>query len=837
MGYNYKTTDPQDIDYMSSLPANYMLQAQQVADTANDAQINQTDLLGNSVAHVNYLPQDADKVKAAQDRYDQQISSTVNNIMQDPANYRQHMPAIRTLTRNITDDMTNGELGSYMKNANAFQTWDTENHKKVVDGKVDPLAYQTMRTSLLKNFQDQGGTNWNPNTKVGNTISTEDMMATPDINKKIQDATDKIKANSSDWSRDQTNGQWIFTNKSKNEQVEASRVANVALETLISDPEVAGYLKQGSKYGYLQGAYNSDGTLVQPYSIDKHGNPIWNPKSMLAAPIAAAVGRDSYKKVDSEQAMKDNPYGVKAYEFQHEEKMLGLKQAYDDASAQTANDLKMKGEREMAILHTALGAGTTEQAVLDKLMGGSSANHIVASPDGTTTISPFAGMDKNPDGSPRPITSDAVNNVLLPASYTKIADLTAKTKDPNLTANQRGLFQQQLDEEKANADKLANYSSSAHDYAIDQLKNKGISLEDLNKYYLYKNNAGGVQDKYNASLNKVNQDLSDLTNPEYTKAMNTISGAKNGVQGIDPYTDMTKAKSLINQRDNLQKATQKFQDTGKAISDGESSWFENNRKTTNVNLNGVGLNVDNKNLVYNAMKTNPQGVQVRDLNTDNTPETKLAQQEIQKVIAKGENLSDYLDITKVNAPVAGVGTTITATLKPHSGWVSTPMNKLFVHDSFNNNPYNKTILITLPDNVTHALGTNMANNGSTASEKNMGGLINSNAESATLSAIQNHMSDDKGNVYGTASIYDNQTRQVHNIRVQPNMASGTHTPQSYSATVDDGKGNYVPFNYTYTNDKGQAILDPSTHKPITTNEFPNEKALNDALYGHLKYNQ
>jgi hypothetical protein len=808
MGFNYKTTDPQDTDFIYQAPTNVMMQAIQVADQANDQQIQQADILGNTVANVKYLPTDEAAVKAAQDTYSKQIDDATTQIMQDPANFRKHMPLIRNITRDLTSNLQNGELASYQAKATALAQWDQVNHQKVIGekgkpGTVTPEAYKAARAAFLSDYDNRvkqaGGRSYNPQTKTSIPLTTEDLYDTPDINKAITDATDKIKANSSDWKRDSATGEWIFTNQSKNESVEQARVAQVAKDTITSDPHITGYLKQGSKLGYLKGAYDKDGNFIEPYSTDAHGKITWNPNSMLTSSIRAAVGKDAYKKSVTEQAMKDNPYVMQSNVFGHQEKMAVLNNQLSDASKEKAEVVAQKNKVDMSVIRTAELNGTSIQSVLDKLAGGTPKTVLTTSPDGTTTISPFAG-----DGQ---LTSDKINKALIPQTQSEMADLLAKTKDSSLTDNQRGLFQQQYDQQKALYDQYTQWNTLAHDDAVQKLGSK-YSDKDLAGYLNYTNPNNWLKYGLTKTLEDLRTKLQQIENPAYTQALRTKGGPGN----ISPYLDSQKAKALLQHQSAIIDQVNKYNDIEDRLKKGQDDWFKNNSKETNISLKGAGLSPVNKQLLYDRIKVDPN-VQIHDLKTDKSPESDQIQDIIKTVLDKGRNLSDYIDIKTINPPAPGIGVTATFRLKKEHESIG---DRIFRHDMFDNNIYNHDMVMTLPSDVLNAVGTQMKHTGSDT-EKNIGELITNQSKSDLMSAFSNRImsKDANGNdqPVSITTVYDPATRQRIRVKLVPISAQGSETPQSYQAFVTNAAGQDVLFT-TPSNPKG---------------EFANTKAVVDAM--------
>lgn len=859
MGASYKTTDPTDTDFILSSPTNLMQQGLQETADQDDAQIKQLDLFGNAIANVKHLPGQEDAVKAIQDSYNKQIDDTTNKILQDPASYQKHMPLIRSIQRDLATNLQSGPLAYYNNTADQYNTLIGQAQQQMLgkDGKpgsVTPDQVQAYKNYLLRDYnqrvQANGGKAYDPQTGASVPLSSEGLYATPDLTKKMKDITDGIKANSGEYSRDTVTGQWIYTGKQSTEQVEAARVADLVWNSLQSDPEVMGWAKQGQKMGYLNGVAYPDGTklntysgpssqginpsidlsgqLIQPYTIDKNGNPVFNQSSMFAPLIRSAIDKEAFKKTTSDQSVKDNPYGLEANKsalaLNNEKTMAAINEGYKQADARTADANKLELETHNAILRSALSSNQTYQQTFDKVMGTGTTN-IKASSDGTTTISPFAGADIGPDGKPKPINSDVINTVLLPASNSNLANLVSKMKDPSLSENQRALLTQQYTEEKANNDFLTDASTKATDAAQKALLNsKKFNTDDLHNYYNYQKPE--IQSAFKQEVNQINQELQSLVNPEYTAAVNR--GAKGGVPAsINPYTDPNRAKELLTHLQNIRNQTDRYNAIKETLDDNEAKWFKDNATSANQTLQGIGLSVPNKQMIFDQLKLNPN-VEIRNLNLDNTQGSlaNKAKTILQNVAKSGENLSDYFDIERINAPVKGVGATVTIKLKdPMDGkgnWVGNAWRGLtgesVAGKNINTSDFGKTLLMTLPSSVLNSLGSTMKTTGSTEAEKNMGEIISNKSEADLIGSLKQRFisptPEGKTGPIGTASYYDPISKQQLGIIVVPQTVPNSNVT-TYKGYVKDSQGN----NHLFTL--------PSN----PTGEFASEESFVQSLLG------
>jgi len=309
MGRFYKTSAPESIDFLYEQPKELMLKAVQLNDAAIDSQYQQAALLKDKLLQIKYLEKDKDRVQKYIDEYQSKTDEITKTLQNNPLEWRKQMPYIKDLGRTLDNDFNRGEIASIQSNYNTFQKWDeaqkTRLNQPVDKGGITVEQYQKAKAKFLSRFDEQGGTNYNPNTRSGNSIYTEDLATAPDINGDLQKWMKDFQSNG--WERGfrQVNvgGKYITESgyKKGNEFRSEDEVYNAGLNFLMADPRYTGYFKQGNDMGYLKGVYNSDGTLINPIKgRDAQGRLVFNPESYLAKPLEAAVMREAFSKTKEE---------------------------------------------------------------------------------------------------------------------------------------------------------------------------------------------------------------------------------------------------------------------------------------------------------------------------------------------------------------------------------------------------------------------------------------------------------------------------------------------------------------------------------------------------------
>lgn len=310
MGRFYKTDKPQQLDYMSKLPEQYLLMATQQA--AQDVQKNEAalyDIYGK--LQVNALPgdkADADKKLAS---YEDQINSLSASLQADPMAFRRKSAEITNLGRTLYKDMTRGELAAIQGNYNKDVEWQKTYQDMLKKGKLgDPQSVAALRSMNLSKF---GKTGYDQASGNYNTYSPDELLPSVDVFKHLDSVVSKMKPQiinkeSSYFMKDKAgDDQYIVTVGGETKTLSKGEILNVAMNELYSNSDVMASLKQRSDIGTMKGVYNKD-ELIKPFDVetvtDAKGNKTqkinWNKDSSIASSLQSII--DIYEVNDITKA-------------------------------------------------------------------------------------------------------------------------------------------------------------------------------------------------------------------------------------------------------------------------------------------------------------------------------------------------------------------------------------------------------------------------------------------------------------------------------------------------------------------------------------------------------
>lgn len=771
MGRFYKTTEGQQLDYMSKLPIDLMLKGLQQSEQGTDEVYNTTDLIGNSLTKVNHLTSDDARVKLIQDEYNKRIEEVTNDLASDPTNYRKKMPLVRALTKDLTNDMTSGELAAIQGNYSRLNEWD-KTYKPLVGAKdgITPDAYRRMRSAFISQFDKNGGTGYDNQTGNYNQLAVEDAYRTQDFAKILKDKIGTIKANAHSYKQDSEGGKWIVTNGGKTEEVSEARVAVMALDALKSDPNVMGYIKQGGKYGYLNGVYGEDGNFIEPVSFDKRGNPVFNHNSILTAPIHGLVTQEAYRKSETERGLKENGFTKQSIQFGMD---MAKKQADNvyrdedkkqDAALKFQYDvkgmkIKQDNAKELIQLRADLAAGkiTPDQAkkAADKL-NTVTAPKITKSGDGAMAVSIFGGE--------RRVTPENIHNE-IETLQDEAHDLLSLSKNPDISQNERSIYLKNYSDKMAQLNQSSDVADKARNFTLSKLKTeKGYSDEDIKKI----DRIGSIKSSLEKSIDNVNKQLTMPFN----------GGANSFGVPLDSST-IGKTQELTKQKASLERTLNKYKKLERDYNGLTSKWFEDNQDKATTKIDGIGLDVPEKKVIYQNLKSNIDQFIIHDLNTDNKdPNFKAEYNSTYAEWFKGKNPEDVIDVQTINSPVPGLGATLTFKFKGDYGVATN----------------DKQFMMSIPSKIQAGIASKVAQYKDNPKASKIGNLLMSEEKTRFRTAIDTSIPDYTGTNRNQPASYYSHYDDTHgvtvNLKVVPvsNQANKEAAPVSYKTyLVVNGK--------------------------------------------------
>lgn len=241
-----------------------------------------------------------------------------NAIESDKLDARAYTPNLKNFQNELLKNYREGDIARIQSSPAALRAWEKE-HEKFKES--HPEYYAHARQKFLDDYHSSGG-----NSLVRGWQGQ--ALARPiDVEKVTQHAY-KLMAEKTGWTRDTTDGTWINSNGQKVEKLEANRVFQNIMGTILADPANQAFMRQSTDLGYMR-------YLDDKGNVD-YNSPGLNPYNSIAQSI-------SYENRQTDHSMRADDYGKMNFQHELDKKMENHK------SNLRRKEEKEKWERENPI--------------------------------------------------------------------------------------------------------------------------------------------------------------------------------------------------------------------------------------------------------------------------------------------------------------------------------------------------------------------------------------------------------------------------------------------------------------------------------------------------------
>ena len=243
---------------------------------------------------------DAENAKRILDYYRNTADEYSNAIESNKLDARAYNPNLKNLQNDITKNYREGEIAGIQSSVLRKQAWEKE-HEKFKE--TNPEYYNHARSKFMADYISSGGNS------LVRGWQGEGLARPIDVEKVTQHAY-KLMAEKTGWTRDTVSGQWINSNGHKVESLEANRVFQNIMGTILADPANQAFMRQSTRLGYMR-------YLDDKGNID-YNSPGLNPYNSIAQSIA-------YKHDQKDHSTRENKFTLQANEFAHDKEMEEIK--------------------------------------------------------------------------------------------------------------------------------------------------------------------------------------------------------------------------------------------------------------------------------------------------------------------------------------------------------------------------------------------------------------------------------------------------------------------------------------------------------------------------------
>lgn len=243
-----------------------------------------------------------------------------NAIEADKLDARAYTPNLKNFQNELLKNYREGDIARIQSSPAALRAWEKE-HEKFKES--HPEYYAHARQKFLDDYHNSGG-----NSLVRGWQGQ--ALARPiDVEKVTQHAY-KLMAEKTGWTRDTTDGTWINSNGHKVESLEANRVFQNIMGTILADPANQAFMRQSTELGWMR-------YLDDKGNVD-YNSPGLNPYNSIAQSI-------SYKHDQKDHSMRADDYGKMAKQHQYDVAMENLR--YKNAKALKKYEKELENPPEL----------------------------------------------------------------------------------------------------------------------------------------------------------------------------------------------------------------------------------------------------------------------------------------------------------------------------------------------------------------------------------------------------------------------------------------------------------------------------------------------------------
>jgi hypothetical protein len=274
MGRFFRTTTPQNVDFMYQLPENLMFKATQQA--SQDITENQTAMFNlYDKLKLEALSADKPRAKEILAGYEDKVNELSQQLQENPLNFRRKGGEITNLARTVHKDFTTGEAAAIGANYNAYVEMIKETQEAVKSKRVtDVTSINPFVSQQLKKF---GKTQFNQMTGDYNRFSPDQMVSTFDIETELAKNAKEMEAQIRASSKAITKDGYIIERDGKTEIKTKDDIMRDAMNSIALNPQAMQYLRQRNEIGAMSGWINEKGGL----NVEKD-SPFYNLSSTIA---------------------------------------------------------------------------------------------------------------------------------------------------------------------------------------------------------------------------------------------------------------------------------------------------------------------------------------------------------------------------------------------------------------------------------------------------------------------------------------------------------------------------------------------------------------------------
>jgi len=254
MGRFYKTSSPKLIDYSFKLPEELMIKTVQFQDRMITAEQQSLDNYLKSLRGQGLGSEDESRLKEIFSGFKGNIDDVTNNLNENVLEWRQMMPKIQKLGKDIYYESTEGEWAAIQGNFNAYQQWskDIDELSKKNPDKFRPQDIQKLKQYAYVTWE---GTNYDKESGKYKGFSGMAPAEYTDLTQYVNELGKGWQSDAGKTYRVDKQGNYWVKSQSGWEAVDEKEVYDAMMNSLANNSKVRDYYQQrfivDTKLGYL----------------------------------------------------------------------------------------------------------------------------------------------------------------------------------------------------------------------------------------------------------------------------------------------------------------------------------------------------------------------------------------------------------------------------------------------------------------------------------------------------------------------------------------------------------------------------------------------------------
>lgn len=347
MAAGYRTARPVFVDNkMMQMPWELMASVIEKQDAEIDLSMGQASGI-NDMLKMQSLPGDKNRADEILAGYEDEVYNLTETIRRDPLNHQKQLHKIRNLSKNINQNMANGEWAALQGRYDGY-TADSKrvNELEAKDGYTDDYK----RRLINKQLKDAGKADYQEDGSF-NRYQNAEALAMGNMNEWVDERLKDAIPDAQSIETDTVNGGWIITTKEGTERMTEEELDGILNDSFMGDTGLQNAIRQRGELGMdgFTGLTDADGNFGQFSGLQNikvtgtDGKEVEVPQlafanNMVGKAFRAGVTKFGFTESSYSRTRKADPYSMATHNSNLIEARQRNKEERDTDYAQLVNN-------------------------------------------------------------------------------------------------------------------------------------------------------------------------------------------------------------------------------------------------------------------------------------------------------------------------------------------------------------------------------------------------------------------------------------------------------------------------------------------------------------------